>query len=104
MQALLCCVHAKQAAGVTTVLTTLLSRTLIQTWLLCRQPVLLQSASASLPSFTGQSVAAGIQGRVSFARGNRHRSLDISLEYAALGPDGRLCGDTEALMYDMASE
>lgn len=47
----------------------------------CREPILAGGDGAG-------KAAAGIKGRISIVRSTRHRSLDISLEYAPLFADG----------------
>lgn len=52
----------------------------------CRHPILI--APLDPGGRPDGAAAAGICGRISIARSVEHRSLDISLEYAAVMPDG----------------
>lgn len=75
----------------------------------CREPILIQkpgsdSASRSHPDDgSGQSPppAAAISGRISMARSSKHRSLDISLEYAAVAPNGNR-SELRTAIYELA--
>ena len=56
----------------------------------CRKPVMLG----------GSNGAAAIEGRISFARSDKHRVLDISAEYWPLSPDGGV-GDIVSVLYSL---
>ena len=66
----------------------------------CRKPILLQRAQpSSNPS--AEQPAAAIRGRISMVRSNKHRSLDISLEYSAVSADG-VCAVSQLAIYELA--
>ncbi|KAK9823570.1 hypothetical protein WJX72_003898 [[Myrmecia] bisecta] len=75
-----------------------------QTILCLRQPILLGQAPASgtSPSGSGSRPAGALRGRISIARSNKHRSLDISLEYAPVAADGSSVGPADTLIYSVA--
>ena len=60
----------------------------------CREPVLLGFAKQD------RTVAHALKGRFSMARSNKHRGIDMSVEYAAQYADGSM-GQTHVQIFSM---
>ncbi len=67
--------------------------------LICREPIMLQAPGAG--DATSPSAAQAITGRLSMARSQKHRSLDISLSYRPVCADGEP-GVEQTSFYELA--
>jgi protein arginine N-methyltransferase 3 len=72
-----------------------------QTVVMLRHAVVLQTAGASKPPAPG--VACSLRGRISFARSDAHRCLDIAVECQGFALDNSIVGAAQAQLYSVTT-